>query len=110
MAADEPLLIEGYLPRLMMGNSDIRDTFGLADGRFKRNRLNVNSYLVQDNGFINVRLDSDAADNRLDNHIFIDLEQGKTNAEGEIQISTDFMRRSRSTCFRYPDPPHQPYV
>ncbi|HPD87463.1 MAG TPA: hypothetical protein PLS06_09155, partial [Proteiniphilum sp.] len=93
MAADEPLLIEGYLPRLMMGNSDIRETrLDLRTDVLNGIGLNVNSYLVQDNGFINVRLDSDAADNRLDNHIFIDLEQGKTNAEGEIQISMDFMR------------------
>ena len=76
MASDEPLLIEGYLPRLMMGNSDIRETrLDLQTNVSNGIGLNVNSYLVQDNGFINVRLDSDAAGNKLDNHIFIDLEQ-----------------------------------
>ena len=93
MAADEPLLIEGYLPRLMMGNSDIRETrLDLQTNVSNGIGLNVNSYLVQDNGFINIRLDSDAAGNKLDNHIFIDLEQGKTNADGEIWISMDFLR------------------
>jgi len=92
-SADLPLRIEGYLPRLMMGNSDIRETrLDLQTTVSNGIGLNVNSYLVQDNGFINVQLDSDAAEDKLDNHIFLDLEQGKTSAEGEIRISMDFMR------------------
>ena len=104
MAADEPLLIEGYLPRLMMGNSDIRETrLDLRTNVSNGIGLNVNSYLVQDNGFINVRLDSDAAGNKLDNHIFIDLEQGKEMGRyGSPWISCVM---KRSACLRYPDTP-----
>lgn len=93
LSADLPLRIEGYLPRLMMGNSDIRETrLDLQTTVSNGIGLNVNSYLVQDNGFINVHLDSDAADDQLDNHIFLNLEQGKTSSEGEIHITMDFMR------------------
>ena len=93
MTSEEPLKIDGYLPRLMMGNSDIRETrLDLQASDSNGIGLNLNSYLVQDNGYINARLDSEAADDQLTNQISFDLEQEKTSADGEMLITMDFLR------------------
>ena len=54
--------------------------------------LDVNSYLVQNNGFINARLHSDAASDKLSNTLFFDLQQANTTSNGELLITMDFLR------------------
>ncbi len=93
MTSDEPLRIDGYLPRLMMGNSDIRESrLGVTTSTSGGIGLNVNSYLVQDNGFINARLNSDAVADKLTNQLAFDLQKGNSSADGEMLITMDFLR------------------
>jgi hypothetical protein len=43
----------------------------------------VNSYLVQNNGYINVKLDSDVASDSVNNRLSFDMKQNNTNSNGE---------------------------
>ena len=93
MAGETPVKINARVPRLMMGNNDIRETtVELLSTTTTGIALDVNSYLVQNNGFVNARLHSDAASDKLTNSLFFDLKQAKTTSNGELLITMDFLR------------------
>jgi hypothetical protein len=93
MEGDESVKIDAHIPRVMMGNNDIRETMvELLSATTTGIALDVNSYLVQNNGFINARLHSDAASDKLSNTLFFDLQQANTTSNGELLITMDFLR------------------
>ncbi len=95
MAADESLQLDAHLPRLMVGNNDIRETKVNLRNRVSDLGVNVNSYLVQKNGYINVKLDSDAASDSLNNRLSFDMKQNNSNSHGEIMINMGFLRDAK---------------
>lgn len=92
MASDESLRIDAYLPRLIMGSNDIRETRLNLLNRISGLGLDVNSYLVQKNGYINVKLDSDAVLDSLINHLSFDMKQNNSHSNGTIMITAGFLR------------------
>lgn len=93
MAAAEPLSIRAHMPRLMMGDSDIRETkVELLTDSTSGIELEVVSYLVQDNGFVNAHLVTSAVTDRVTNRLFYELRQAKSESTGEIRVTMDFMR------------------
>jgi len=93
MAGDQSVKIDGYIPRMMMGANDIRETrVELLSGTTAGIALDVNTYLVQNNGYVNARLNSDASADKLTNTLFYDLQQANTVSNGELLITMDFLR------------------
>ncbi len=87
------LVINGYIPRLKIGENDIRETkFDLTSGEFNGVKFNANTYLVQDNGHVNARLNMLAANDSVTNGIIFDLISGETKANGDMGISASFSR------------------
>ncbi len=92
MTADESLQIDAHLPRIMVGSNDIRETKMSLRNRTSDLGLDLNSYLVQNNGYINVKLDSDAASDSVNNRLSFDMKQNNTNSNGELMITMGFRR------------------
>jgi hypothetical protein len=92
MRAGESLQIDAYLPRVMVGSNDIRETKVNLHNRTLGLGLDVNSYLVQNNGHINVKLDSDAASDSVTNRLSFDMQQNNTRSNGELLITAGFLR------------------
>lgn len=90
--ADEVLRIEAHLPRLMAGNMDIRETKLELYDRSSGLRLDLNSYLVQDNGFVNLKLNSYAAADSLNNQIDFSMKQNESHADGLLRIAAGFFK------------------
>lgn len=85
--------IDAYIPRLMVGNSDIRESkINLQSGLTSGIGLNVNTYLVQNNGYVNARLDSHASQDSLSNLISYDLRQSNSLSNGDIRVNAAFLR------------------
>lgn len=92
MTSDESLRIDAHLPRVMMGNNDIRETKLNLHNRTSGLGLDVNTYLVQNNGHINVKLNSTAISDSLTNRLSFDMQQNATRSNGQFLITTGFLR------------------
>lgn len=92
MSSNESVRIDAHLPRLMVGSNDIRETKVNLHNRTSGLGLDVNTYLVQNNGHINVRLDSDAASDSLINRLSFDMQQNTTRSNGQLLITMGFLR------------------
>lgn len=85
--------VNAHIPRLMVGNSDLRETkVDLQSALSSDMKVSVNTYLVQNNGFVNARLQSVASDDSLKNVLSYDLRQSNTNSTGEIMLTVGFHR------------------
>ena len=93
MGGGEPLLINARVPRVMVGKNDIRETsMDLTGNSTTGIGLQVNTYLVQNNGYINARLHSDASLDSVINRLSFDMEQSNARSDGEIMVSMGFLR------------------
>jgi hypothetical protein len=92
MAAGESLRIDAHLPRVMIGSNDIRETRANLHNRASGLAADVNTYLVQNSGHINVKLNSDAASDSVSNHLSFNLQQINTRTDGELLITAGFLR------------------
>ncbi|MDD3077053.1 MAG: translocation/assembly module TamB domain-containing protein, partial [Proteiniphilum sp.] len=85
--------VNAHIPRLMVGNSDLRETkVDLQSALSSDMKVSVNTYLVQNNGFVNARLQSVASDDSLKNVLSYDLRQSNMNSTGEIMLTAGFHR------------------
>ena len=92
MTADESMRIEAHIPRVMVGNNDIRETKINLYNRISDLGLNLNTYLAQDNGYINLKLNSDLVSDSVNNRLSFDMKQNNANANGELLIAMGFRR------------------
>jgi len=93
MTGDGKVQIDAHIPRLMFGNNDIRETkINLQSALSSGVGLDVNTYLVQDNGYVNARLESDASRDSLTNHISYDLQQSNIHSKGDMLVTAGFLR------------------
>ncbi len=93
MKDEDSFQLKAHIPRLMVGNNDFRETkadleSGIATGM----KFDVNTYLVQNNGFVNARLNSSASGDSVRNVISYDLRQSNSKSNGEILVTAGFMR------------------
>ncbi len=93
MAETPSLQMNGHLPRVKVGENDIRETkFDLVSGTNSGIKFNANTYLVQENGHINARLNTLAANDSITNGVLFDLTNNDTHANGDMGISASFSR------------------
>lgn len=93
MVSSESILLNAYVPRLMFGTNDIRETkIDLQNGQLTGINLNANTYLVQDNGHINARLNTIAASDSINNRLFYDVYNKAAQSNGELLVSMGFLR------------------
>ncbi|ULB33307.1 MULTISPECIES: translocation/assembly module TamB domain-containing protein [Proteiniphilum] len=93
MREDESVKIKAYIPRLMFGNKDVRETkIDINNRRSSGMGLNVNSYLVQNSGYVNARLNSTASLDSVVNLLTYDLKQANTRSNGELLVTMAFLR------------------
>lgn len=98
MATEEVISINAHIPRLMFGNNDIRES--KIDFRTSPNAgiaLNANTYLSQDNGYINAKLNTNVISDSLSNRIFFDVQNSAAQAKGDMQILVGLRRDSRDS-------------
>ena len=94
MVQQTGLTLDGYVPRLIFGTNDVRETDIHLNSRASGANLNLNSYLVQSNGYINAKLNSNLANDSVINRIGFDVEKSNTNSNGELLISLGFNRNA----------------
>lgn len=94
MAQQTGLTLDAYVPRLMFGNNDVRQTNVNLNSRSSGVNLDLNSYLVQNNGYINAKLNSSVANDSIINRIGFDVEKSNSHADGELLISLGFNRNA----------------
>lgn len=92
MSANESIRIDAHLPRVMVGNSDIRETKLNLNNRTSGLGLDVNTYLVQNSGHINAKLHSTAISDSLTNRLSFEMIQNKNTSNGELLISVGLLR------------------
>lgn len=93
MVKGEGLLLNAHVPRLMFGNNDIRETrIKLNSGQLLGISLDANTYLVQDNGHINARLNTAVASDSITNRLAFDIQNKVAKSTGTLLISMGFMR------------------
>ena len=93
MVEAKSVQLNGYIPRLMFGQNDIReskidinlDALGVA-------RVNANTYLVQENGHINARLNTIAINDSVANTLFFNVNNKVAKADGSLNVSMGFLR------------------
>ena len=90
--SDQPLRVQAHVPRLMFGNNDVRETKLDLSSEESGIDLDLNSYLVQSNGHVNVRLHSEAANDSVINRLNFELQQTNTRSNGELLIGMGLLR------------------
>ena len=79
------------VPRLMFGSNDIRQSkIDLKIDEAVGIDLNANTYLVQDDGYINGSLITYAALDSVDNKLFFDMNNNVIKTNGELHASIGF--------------------
>ena len=94
MLQQKGLTLDAYIPRLMFGDNDVRETEINLNSRESGVNLDVNSYLVQKNGYINAKLNSAVAMDSVINRIGFDVEKSNNKSDGELLISLGFNRNA----------------
>lgn len=93
MVDAQTIALNGYIPRLMYGSNDIRETkIDLTATQPVGIRINANTYLVQNSGYINARLNTAAAADSIQNRISFDVQNSVAKSGGELQIGMAFLR------------------
>ena len=92
MTSSESVRMDAYLPRVMMGNNDIRETKVNLHNRISGLGLDANTYLVQNSGHINIKLNSDATLDSLTNRLSFEMQQNANHSNGQMLITMGFMR------------------
>lgn len=92
MINSESVTVNARVPRLMFGKNDIRETSININNANSGVNLNVNSYLVQKNGYINANLNTVAASDSVINRLSFDVEKSNNKSDGELLISIGFNR------------------
>ncbi|NLA27960.1 MAG: hypothetical protein GX878_11260, partial [Firmicutes bacterium] len=84
-------VINVRVPRLMFGSNDIRQS--KIDLKIEEEigiDLDINTYLVQDNGYINGKLTTHVALDSVINKLFFDMNNNVIKSNGELQASIGF--------------------
>ena len=92
-ASTEPITLDAHLPRFMFNGNDMRETrLNLRCTSSDGINLHLNTYLSQERGFINARLNTTAANDSINNLITFNLNNPATMSNGELLVTMDFLR------------------
>jgi hypothetical protein len=90
---NETITINSYIPRLMFGSNDIRETRLTLNSEPQTSiNLSANSYLLLERGHINARLNTNASNDSINNRISFDLNNNTATSNGELLIGVGFLR------------------
>lgn len=93
MVTDESVQLNAYIPRLMFGNNDIRETkIDVTNGPLSGVGVTANTYLVQESGYVNARLNTSVVSDSVMNRLFFDVQNNVAKSNGELQIGLGFQR------------------
>ncbi len=93
MVNEKTVQVNGYIPRLMFGQNDIRESkIDVNLGTLSGARVNANTYLVQENGHINARLNTSAVNDSVRNGLFFNVNNNVAKADGSLNVSMGFRR------------------
>ncbi|MDO5522458.1 MAG: hypothetical protein Q4G48_00245 [Bacteroidia bacterium] len=93
MVNEKSVLVNGYIPRLMFGQNDVRESkIDLNMGALSGARINANTYLVQENGHINARLNTGATNDSVRNTLSFNVNNRVAKADGSLNVSMGFSR------------------
>ena len=102
MTAEQPLTLSGHIPRIMMGQTDIRETrLQLGINEESGVGIDFKGYLVQDMGHIHAHLKSNAHDNHLTNHLSFEMDTKVAQSDGSLDISMDFAQDEENELLSY---------
>jgi hypothetical protein len=93
----EKVTLDAYLPRLMFGNNDIRETRLNAKADQSDMGLSLNSYIVQDDGLINAHLNSSVLTDSLVNKLNFDVSKSNISSDGELLVNVGLSRDFRDS-------------
>lgn len=83
------------IPRLMFGSNDVRQSkVDLIISESGGIDINAITYLVQENGFINGKLNTHAELDSVSNTLFFDMNNNVINTNGELRASIGFDREA----------------
>ena len=92
MVDSENIQINGRIPRVMMGQNDIRETkIQLAIQQSGLN-LDADTYLLQDNGHINAHLNTVGRNDSVNNILSFNISTNVAQSDGKIDVSLGFLR------------------
>lgn len=93
MVNAKSVLLNSHIPRLMFGQNDIRESkIDVNLGALSGAIVNANTYLVQENGHINARLNTRAMNDSVTNVLFFNVNNKVATADGSLNVSMGFMR------------------
>ncbi len=98
MIDHQAIRLNAHLSRFMVGKNDIRETrLDVQTSALADIKLDLNSYLVQDNGHINAKLNTRAHADSLMNNLFFNVQNKVTKSNGELQIALGLDRDHRDS-------------
>ena len=91
MESEEPIVLQATVPRLMLGTNDVRGTtLEIRSKDAKGISVNLNSYLVQNRGHINARLNTNVFNDSITNNLFFDVRNQTATSNGTLAIHAGF--------------------
>lgn len=93
MKDNNSLQINGYIPRMMFGKNDIRETkLILTTSNMGQMLMLTHTWCRVNSGFINAILKTEAANDSVINNLAFDIEKSNSSADGKLLVSMGFSR------------------
>ena len=91
LADTKSATIKGYIPRLMFGQNDVRESkLDVSVGQQSGLKINADTYLVQENGHINAKLNTSAKNDSISNYLSFNMLNNVAAADGRLDIAAGF--------------------
>lgn len=91
MVNGKSVRVECHVPRLMFGQNDLRESrVELNLDTVSGARVSAGSYLVQENGHINARLDTRAISDSITHLLSVHVDNNVAHADGNLNVSMGF--------------------
>lgn len=93
LAHSKSATINGHIPRLMFGQTDVRESrIDLGITGQSGVRLSADTYLVQESGHINAKLVSNAVNDSVTNRISFNMFNNVAEADGALDVAVGFVK------------------
>lgn len=93
LADDKTATINSHIPRLMVGQNDIRESrIDISVNKQTGVQVSANTYLVQEAGHINARLNTSAQNDSVTNKLSFSILNNVAEANGELDIAVGFVK------------------
>ena len=91
LAGTKSASISGHIPRIMFGQSDVRESkIDISVGLQSGLRVSADTYLVQESGHINAKLNTSAKNDSVSNNLSFSMLNNVADANGALDVSMGF--------------------